>query len=73
MLVIASEYSMKGRVVMEEKDLYEPVKNWLYTKVGCTDVYAEVWDVDVLGIQGVCNVRFRALYVYCGSNVKISM
>lgn len=47
---------MKGRVVMEEKDLYEPVKNWLYTKVGCTDVYAEVWDVDVLGIQGVCNV-----------------
>lgn len=41
---------------MQEKELYEPIRNWLYQQVGCTDVYAEVWDVDVLGIHGACNV-----------------
>ncbi|MDT0112403.1 hypothetical protein QJV45_18205 [Listeria booriae] len=41
---------------MKEIELYEPVRKWLYQHVGCTDVYAEVWDVDVLGTQGPCNV-----------------
>ncbi|KGL43591.1 hypothetical protein [Listeria newyorkensis] len=41
---------------MQEKELYEPVRNWLYQQVGCEDVYAEVWDVDVFGTHGACNV-----------------
>ncbi|MBC1604504.1 hypothetical protein HCJ39_07235 [Listeria rocourtiae] len=41
---------------MQEKELYEPVRNWLYQHVGCEAVYAEVWDVDVLGTHGACNV-----------------
>ncbi|MBC1798506.1 hypothetical protein HCA55_17340 [Listeria booriae] len=41
---------------MKEIELYEPIRKWLYQEVGCTDVYAEVWDVDVLGTRGPCNV-----------------
>lgn len=41
---------------MKEKDLYEPVKDWLLTEVGCEIVYPEISDADVLGISGSTNI-----------------
>lgn len=39
---------------MRETELFEPVKAFLM-KTGCTEVYGEVANYDVLGIQGVVN------------------
>jgi hypothetical protein len=40
---------------IKESDLYEPVKKFLLES-GCTHVYGEVSDVDVLGLQEKCNI-----------------
>lgn len=40
---------------MKESDLFEPVKELLH-KMGCTEVYGEVSNIDVLGIHGACNI-----------------
>lgn len=40
---------------MKESELYAPVKQFLLKK-GCTEVYAEVGNFDVLGILGAVNI-----------------
>lgn len=41
---------------MRESELFEPVKEWLLKVVDCTNVYGEVLDADVFGINGPSNV-----------------
>ncbi|MBC1209489.1 hypothetical protein HBP99_15010 [Listeria booriae] len=41
---------------MKETDLFEPVKNWLLNRVGCTEVYGEVGLCDILGLSGQVNI-----------------
>lgn len=41
---------------MKESDLFEPVKQFLINEVGCSAVYGEVANCDVLGIHGKSNV-----------------
>lgn len=41
---------------MQEKDLYLPVKNLLHQKIGCEAVYAEIMNIDVLGINNTANI-----------------
>lgn len=41
---------------MKETDLFLPVKRFLVDKVGCSEVYGEVLDCDVLGLDGAVNV-----------------
>ena len=36
-----------------ESDMYPAVRDWLLNEKQCTKVYAEVRDIDVVGIQGV--------------------
>ncbi|MGG1571566.1 hypothetical protein [Fictibacillus sp. NRS-1165] len=40
---------------MKESELFAPVKEFLLEN-GCSDVYGEVLDCDVLGINGACNI-----------------
>jgi hypothetical protein len=41
---------------MKESDLFEPVKNYLIEVIGCSQVYGEVGNCDVLGISGALNI-----------------
>lgn len=41
---------------MKESELFLPVKQCLLDKLGCTEVYAEVIDIDVVGIKGSYDV-----------------
>lgn len=41
---------------MKETDLYLPIKRMLEEQIGCNAVYAEIMDVDVLGLNGVSNI-----------------
>lgn len=41
---------------MKETAMYEPVKNLLISQTFCDEVYAEVMNVDMLGIKGPVNV-----------------
>lgn len=41
---------------MKEKDMFEPVKNLLINELGCSDVYGEVSNFDVLGLMGPADV-----------------
>lgn len=40
---------------MKETDLFLPVKTFLLS-IGCSEVFGEVNDFDVLGLSGVCNI-----------------
>lgn len=41
---------------MKETEMFEPVKKLLYETIFCSEVYAEVGNVDVLGIKGATNI-----------------
>lgn len=41
---------------MRESDLFEPVKKWLLSEVGCSEVYGEVLNCDVLGVCGSLDI-----------------
>lgn len=41
---------------MKESDLFEPIKRYLLEEVGCSAVYGEVANCDVLGIHGPSNI-----------------
>lgn len=41
---------------MKETELYEPVKNFLIDFIGCSSVYPEILDLDVLGIHGKVDI-----------------
>lgn len=49
---------------MKESDLFEPLREFLYQKMGCQQVYAEVNDIDVVGKHG---------NVYVGIEMKTSL
>lgn len=44
----------KTEAIQKESDLFNPVKNWLLNDMACTDVYAEVQDIDVVGVNQDC-------------------
>lgn len=41
---------------MQERDLYQPVKDFLINKLDCTEVYGEILNLDVLGLCGTINI-----------------
>lgn len=41
---------------MKESDLFMPVKKFLLEEMGCTDVFAELLDIDVVAICGPCDI-----------------
>lgn len=41
---------------MKETEMHEPVKNLLISQIFCDEVYAEIMNVDMLGIKGPANI-----------------
>lgn len=62
--IFNSYCSVPGGSKLKESDLFEPLKEFLFRKMGCQQVYAEVNNIDAVGKHG---------NVYIGVEMKTSL